>query len=155
MDILNSEEWTVRERWFNGSMDLRFSDASFEYSDTPLLDCALALRYAVNILAADSAASVDLNGGPQIQLTLDGARVTVRAAHNEIVAECNFVDLVRAASVFFRDLVNEITRIRPEFIVNQTVEAAYREAGVRQLGREQFLRHSHAIRLRHKLKSVN
>ncbi|MFE5677134.1 hypothetical protein ACFQ7B_24675 [Streptomyces erythrochromogenes] len=149
--ILEEEEWVVRERWFDGSVDFRVGGSAWEYKGTPLLDFALALRYTVNILAANGEAQFDAQGGATLRLALVGANVKIEDVQKRESGECSFVDLVGSAARFLRELVDEITRARPDFLLNEVVRQAFRESGARELGEDSFSRYSRAGQLRGKL----
>ncbi|MCX4696418.1 hypothetical protein [Streptomyces sp. NBC_01408] len=149
--ILNAEEWVVRERWFLGSVDLQIGGVTWAYKNTPLLDFALALRYAVNILAADGVIEFDAEGGPKVRLQLIGETARVADLRSGLEGECSFVDLVGSAGRFLRSLLDDITRARPDFLLNDVVRMAFRESGARQLNEEAFGRYSRAGQIRGKL----
>jgi hypothetical protein len=149
--ILNAEEWVVRERWFLGSVDVQVGGSVWGYRNTPLLDFALALRYAVNILAADGAIEFDAEGGPNLRLEQIGDAVRVVDTRSGTEGECSFVDLVGSAGRFLRSLVDEVTKARPDVLLNDVVRTAFRESGARQLNQEAFGRYSRAGQIRGKL----
>ncbi|MFD8789746.1 hypothetical protein [Streptomyces vinaceus] len=148
LEILKAEEWRIREQWFDGSVALRIGDALLEREGTPLLDFALALRYSVNLLAADGAAVMHVADGPAVRLGVESGAVQAQVGNAGVIGVCDFIDLAHASSVFTRDLIDTIVAKRPEFLLSDAIERVYRESGVRELSRERFLTHTQMMRTR-------
>jgi hypothetical protein len=124
-----------------GQLDLSPSGA------VPVLDLAMALEFAVKELAMDGVASVDAPGSSwRVGLERSGEAVTVTFGGQSGSAECSFVDLAQAAGLFMRDVMDTLTELRPELLLNAEIERLFRDSGARALGRDRFLRHDRVMR---------
>jgi hypothetical protein len=150
LKIKNADEWEVRELWFTGSVLLRIGDVNFEYRNTPLLDFGMALQCALHLLAAEGGVDFVVNGGARILFSLHGSKV--ESLNRGDVGECEYVHLVAASTLFVRNFIDECTKRFPEALINDVIERLFRESGVRELGRDRFLLHSQAVRIRESLR---
>ncbi|MFF3793600.1 hypothetical protein ACFYXW_26725 [Streptomyces sp. NPDC001981] len=151
--IVSAEEWAVRERWFIGSVSLRVGEALFDYGETPLLDFSLSLRHALNLLAADDYSTFIADGGSELQLSLDRGIVELRRVGSDVVGVVEFVDLAKASARFMREFIDDRTQSIPDLLLNDSIERIYRESGARELGRDRFLLHSRAVRVRNSMRN--
>jgi len=136
----------VRERWFVEDVIFRIGDLILDRRRAPLIDLGLSIRFALDELAMRDNAKVDFPGGPdEISFTLMGDRVDVRSNFSAGAATCSYVDLVRAVAIFLRDTLDVVTEASPNLLRNRFIESLYRSSGVREKGREQFLRHSRIV----------
>lgn len=147
--MMHSDEWEVKERWFIGSVSLQIGDAGYRYLNTPLLDFGLALQNTLHFLAVRNNVELVVDGGERLPLALRAGMVEVSSGGK--VGTCEYADLVASSTIFLRDFIDECTRKIPDILVNSTMERLYRESGVRELGRDRFLLHSQAVRMRNSM----
>lgn len=149
--IIAMEAWQIRERCFReivnfqvGTLDLGQSAA------VPVLDLAMSLEFTVKVLAMDSAATLDAPGSSwQVGLVRSGNAVTVSFDQHDGRTECSFADLAQAAGLFMRDVVDDLTDICPDLLLNDEIERLFRASGAIYLGQDRFLRHDRATRMKH------
>lgn len=148
--IIAAEGWKVRERWFAADVLLSTVGYSAEYFRTPLIDYAMALSYSLEMVAVDGLSRFSASGGPTLVMVRRGNDVEIRQGHGtEAVVE--FAELVSACVRFRRRFIDEITARFPDLLLNELIEMLFRDSGLREVGRGQFLRHSRAVKLRNEL----
>ncbi|MFC4562937.1 hypothetical protein ACFO4E_13825 [Nocardiopsis mangrovi] len=150
-DIAQVSEGDMRERFLLDEVRMRIGTFNFIRPGSPLLDFCMSLQSALRGLAVSGKSAISFPGTlTQIRLALIDDTVHVRStseAHGR--GECTFIRLMGAVCVFQRSALDNVTREDPNLLLNDLVERLYREYGVRQLGKEQFARHTQAVRRRH------
>jgi hypothetical protein len=132
--------------------DVSLSTAGYsaEYFRTPLIDYALALRYSLEMVAVNDLSRFSASGGPTLVWVRRGNGVEIGQSHGT-EAVVDFADLVSACVRFRRQFIDEITARFPDLLLNELVERLFRDSGLGEAGRDQFLRHSRAVKLRNEL----
>lgn len=149
--IIAMDASQIRERCFReivnfgvGAVDLS------QRAAVPVLDLAMSLEFTVKVLAMDSTATIDAPGSTwRVGLVRSGDAVTLSVDQHDSRTECSFVDLAQAAGLFMRDVMDDLTEICPDLLLNDEIERLFRTSGAIYLGRDRFLRHDRAMRAKH------
>jgi hypothetical protein len=149
--IIAMEAWQIRERCFREIVNFRVGTLDLgQKTAVPVLDLAMSLEFAVKVLAMDSTAMVDAPGSSwRVSLVRSGDVVTVSFDQHDGRTECSFADLAQAAGLFMRDVVDDLTGLCPDLLLNDEIERLFRKSGAVYLGRDRHLRHDRAIRTKH------
>ena len=149
--VIAMEAWQIRERCFHE--DVVFRVGALDLSQrvaVPVLDLAMTLEFAVKMLAMNGAATVDSPGSSRtIGLVRSGNAVAVSLSPAGGTSECSFADLAQAVGLFLRDVMDDLTEICPDLLLNNEIERLFRSSGAIYLGRDQSLRHDRAVRMKH------
>lgn len=148
--IIALEAWQIRERCFREIVDFRIGGLELgQKTAVPVLDLAMSLEHAVKDLAMDCTGVVNDPGSSwRVGLERSGDAVTVAFGRQDDRAECSFADLAQASGRFLRGVVDEVTEICPDLLLNDEIERLFRASGAIYLGRDRFLRHNRAARMK-------
>jgi hypothetical protein len=149
--IIAMEAWQIRERCFREIVDFRVGTLDLgQRVAAPVLDLAMSLEFTVKVLAMDGTATVDAPGSSwRVGMVRSGDAVTVSFGQHADGAECSFADLAQAVGLFMRDVMDNLTGICPDLLLNDEIERLFRESGAIYLGRDRFLRHDRAMGTKH------
>ena len=148
--IVAMEAWQIRERCFREDVVFRVGTLDLSQVGVPVLDLAMSLEFAVKMLAMEGAATVGSPGsGWSIVLTRSGDAVTVSGSRDGERSACSFVDLAQASGLFMRSVMDDLTEICPDLLLNDEIERLFRESGAIYLGPDRFLRQDHVVRTKH------
>ncbi|MGW4943344.1 hypothetical protein ACWEOZ_17365 [Actinoplanes sp. NPDC004185] len=112
----------------------------------PVLDFGLSLRSMLDQLALNGRAELSFQGtNDRIRFTLTEGRVEVRANYAEGAADCSYLDLLCSVLSYMRETLDVLTASAPQLLENTFIEYLYREFLVRELGQDQFHRHSRVV----------
>ncbi|WP_406294713.1 hypothetical protein [Streptomyces sp. NBC_00624] len=138
-------EWRIRERSFFGDVTLRVSHTEFRFPRAAIFDFIMSWRFGLEQLALRSQGRVELaDNGERVSLFCDASTVILSFPYDQRSASCLFVDLLAAILRFAQTALDEVTRAYPDLLVHDLVEGLFRGLGMRELGREQYQRHSAA-----------
>ena len=136
-------EWKIRERNFLGDLVFRVGSLVMDRMSVPLLDFALASRFELWMLPLRGSGKIGfVDSSNSIELALEGNEVVLWASYVKGRARTPYVDLVGTVATFLRALIDAATREQPALIRHPFIESLYRDSGVREMGQEQFRRHS-------------
>ncbi|WP_371800414.1 hypothetical protein OG963_44040 (plasmid) [Streptomyces sp. NBC_01707] len=138
-------EWRIRERSFFGDVTLRVGDTEFRFQRAAIVDFIMSWRFGLEQLTLRSQGCVELaDNGEQVSLFCDASTVILSSPYDQRSASCLFVDLLAAILRFAQTALDEVTRAYPDLLVHDLVDGLFRGLGMRELGREQYQRHSAA-----------
>ena len=144
--IKNSPEWQIREESFLAHVQFRVGSLVLSRHREPVLDFGLSLRSSLDSLALESSTELRFQGtGDRIRFTLAEDQVEIRANYAKGIAHCSYVDLLRSVLSYMRNSLDVLTAEAPSLLENTFIEYLYREFLVREIGDEQFSRHSEVM----------
>ncbi|MFF3564018.1 hypothetical protein ACFYXS_28620 [Streptomyces sp. NPDC002574] len=139
-------EWLIREQSFFGKASISVGDTEFPFARATVIDFIESWRYGLDELALRAQARVELaEQRGTVNLSRDTSTVTLSTPHDQRTASCSFIDLLAAILKFAQSSLDELTRTHPDLLVHDLVERLFRNLGMRQLGQEQFRRHTAAV----------
>ncbi|MFC3997375.1 hypothetical protein ACFOVU_15700 [Nocardiopsis sediminis] len=150
-EIAQIPEGDMREMFLYDDVWMRIGAFNFTQGTTPLLDFCMSLQFALRGLAVAGKSTMSFpDVVTRVRFTLDDATVNVRSTSEaDGRGECSFLQLTSAVCLFQRSALDAVTRDNPDLLFNDLVERLFREYGVRELGEEQFARHTQAMRRRY------
>ncbi|WP_433720938.1 hypothetical protein ACQP2Y_37355 [Actinoplanes sp. CA-051413] len=144
--IKQSPEWQIREGSFLARVQFRVGDLVLSRRREPVLDFGLSLRSNLDLLALERRTELSFQGtSDRVRFTLTENRVEIRANYAEGIAYCSYVDLLCSVLSYMRNSLDVLTAKAPDLLESTYIEYLYREFLVREMGEEQFRRHSQAM----------
>ncbi|MGC5344367.1 hypothetical protein [Streptomyces sp. DT171] len=148
-DIIGLKGYVIRERSFFGDIMLSMGGMDFPFPRTPVLDFIISWKFSLDEVALTGVSDVGIIDKYHVtRLALRDYEVVAMSTETQATVSVPFVEILAAILRFTRSVLDEITREYPDLLMNDFMENLFRGSLMRELGEEQFLRHSAAMKKR-------